>query len=104
MKAAPGRQQLLKLCLVLHRTQRELLESLTSAEYTEWLAYDAIDPYGNERGDLRAAIVASVMANVFSKRKFEVLDFMPRFGEEIAELPLLTGEVLETMFASWKTK
>jgi hypothetical protein len=44
-------------------TVGELLARISSAELTEWMAFDAIDPFGEERADLRAGIIASVTAN-----------------------------------------
>jgi hypothetical protein len=44
-------------------TVGELLARISSAELTEWMAYDAIEPFGEERADLRAGIVAAVTAN-----------------------------------------
>lgn len=52
----------------------------------EWLAYFQLEPWGEERADLRAGIVASTIANVNrpAKRKqaYAPKDFMPRFGAE----------------------
>jgi hypothetical protein len=31
------------------------------------MAYDRIDPFGTQRGDLQAGIVASTLINIFSK-------------------------------------
>jgi hypothetical protein len=67
-------------------TVSELLGRVSSRELTEWEAYAALEPFGEERGDLRAGVVASVIANVNrdpKKRRepFEPKDFMPRFGE-----------------------
>lgn len=56
----------------------------------DWMDYDALDPIGEQRGDLQAGIVASTVANSvmavlnsFSKRKrrktFSPADFMPEF-------------------------
>jgi hypothetical protein len=44
-------------------TVAELLARISSAEFTEWMAFDAIDPFGDERADLRAGVIASVTAN-----------------------------------------
>jgi hypothetical protein len=63
-----------------------LLDELSSAALAEWLAYFQLEPWGEERADLRAGIVASTVANVNrpAKRKkaFEPKDFMPRFDAE----------------------
>lgn len=49
----------------------------------EWQEYAILEPFGEERADLRAAIVATVIANVFrgkKQRPFKLSDFMPKFG------------------------
>ena len=52
----------------------------------EWIAYDRIDPWDENRADLRAGIIASVIANVNRGKKtkaFTPRDFMPwAKGEE----------------------
>lgn len=57
----------------------------------EWMAYAQVEPFGETRADLRAAIVASTVANVFrgkKQRAFKPADFMPKFGEEaVRQLP-----------------
>lgn len=55
---------------------------MSARELSEWMAYDRIDPFGEERGDLRAGILASLLANINRDRKkksdpFSPLDFMP---------------------------
>lgn len=61
---------------------------MDSREFAEWLAYYSLDPFGEQRGDLRAGIVASTIANAFrakGSRLFRAGDFMPKFeadGEE----------------------
>lgn len=59
---------------------------MSSREFSEWLAYCEMEPFGEERGDLRAGIVASTVANVNRDpkkrpRPFQPRDFMPEFGE-----------------------
>lgn len=46
------------------------------------MAYAEIEPFGEERADLRAGIVASTIANVNrgkNKRAYKAQAFMPRF-------------------------
>lgn len=47
------------------------------------MAYSQVEPFGEERADLRSAIIACQVANAFGRRKdqkpFEVSDFMPKF-------------------------
>jgi len=48
----------------------------------EWIAFHSLEPWGEERADLRAAIVASTIANVNRAKgqpAFKVADFMPEF-------------------------
>lgn len=60
----PERLFLFRLALALGKTVRQLLTELDSKEITEWQAYDAITPIGPERGDVQAALVATVLVNV----------------------------------------
>ena len=51
-------------------------------EFGEWIAYAHISPWGEQRADLRSAVVASVIANVNrdTRRRpqpFKPADFMP---------------------------
>lgn len=72
------------LALALGKTKQELLEQLDNQELIEWQAFYRINPFGLERQDLHAGIVASTVANVNrGKRKaFKVSEFMPRFLEK----------------------
>ena len=60
----------------------ELLARISSRELTEWMQYYELEPFGEERADLHAAIVAATVANSNrrkGKRAFKPADFMPRF-------------------------
>lgn len=66
-------------------TVGELLSRISSRELTEWRAYCALEPFGEERADLRAGIVASTMANVFRRsgtKPYKAQEFMPKFAKE----------------------
>lgn len=65
-------------------TVGELLGQISSRELSEWMVYYGMEPFGVERGDLQAGIVASTIANVHrdskkQKKPFEPQDFMPDF-------------------------
>lgn len=62
---------------------RRAQEEIDSAEFTEWMAYYQLEPFGEERADLRAAIIASTIANAFSKKRSKPQDFMPQFEREV---------------------
>ncbi|MCH8081005.1 MAG: DUF4035 domain-containing protein [Proteobacteria bacterium] len=61
---------------------RELQQRIDSCEFTDWIAYNRIDPFGNERADLHAAMIVSMLYNI-NRGKHEAKspsDFMPDFG------------------------
>lgn len=63
----------------------EAQRTIDSREFGEWVAYDRLEPFGETRADLRAAIATATTANAWrggKGRAFEVSDFMPTFGDE----------------------
>lgn len=59
-------------------------QKISSREFTEWIAYYQLEPFGEERADLRMGIIASLIANSNRdpkkrKKPFEPKDFMPLF-------------------------
>jgi len=78
-----------RLALALGMTVAELGQRMSSAELTEWMAFFSLEPWGTEVEDWRAAMVASVIANVNrdpKKRKpYEPKDFMPRYEPQVQE-------------------
>jgi len=54
---------------------------VSSAELAEWMALASIEPFGERRRDWRAAMLASVVASVFSDAELSPEDFMPTWGE-----------------------
>lgn len=62
----------------------QLLANTTSAELVEWMVFYQQEPFGVERGDLQAGIVAATIANVNrdakkQKKPYQAQDFLPRF-------------------------
>jgi hypothetical protein len=69
-----------RVAALLHCSVREAQASMDAAEFREWCAVYKMDPWGEERADLRNGIVCSVLANVWSgknARKATPQDFMP---------------------------
>lgn len=68
-------------------TVRELLARMGSAELAEWRAYEQITgPLGGARGDVQAALVASVIASANrgkNQRAPKLSDFMPRWDQGV---------------------
>jgi hypothetical protein len=55
---------------------------MDAREFSEWQAFYMLEPWGSERSDLQAGIVASVIANVNRSkhaRSYTPHDFMPKF-------------------------
>lgn len=64
-----------------------MLAEMTSLQYAEWIAYSRLEPWGEDRDDLRMGIVASVIANSNrgkGQKPFKPQDFMPDF-EPVSE-------------------
>jgi len=74
---------LFRLALAMGRTIQELRAVLSYAEFQEWCWYYQIEPWGEDRADLRAGIVSSTIANYAGKVRSEgtqqamPADFMP---------------------------
>jgi hypothetical protein len=57
-------------------THRELMRRLTAKELAYWQAYYAVEPFGEQRDDMRAAMLACVVARVAGNRNARTQDFM----------------------------
>jgi hypothetical protein len=72
------------------RPVKELQQQITSADFAELLAAERLNPRGEYRADLRAAIATAVLAEVNRdpkkrQRPFTHEDFMPQFGPREVE-------------------
>lgn len=57
---------------------------MSAPELTDWIAYSRIDPFGNERADLHAAMILAMLYNI-NRGNLEAKspsDFMPNFDAE----------------------
>ena len=59
------------LALAMGRTLGELGEQMTGEEFGYWSALYRSDPWGEQRADLRAGIVAATVANYAGKMRGE---------------------------------
>ena len=75
-----------------------LQAQMSSNEFTEWLAYYRLEPFGEERADLRMAILAALIANVNSdgKKKYSPEEFMPVFDQE-QEQKIKQGKIVKQL-------
>ena len=65
------------------------MASLSSRQFAEWIAYYNVEPWGEERADVRSGVVASTVANIHRKKNtkpFKPIDFMPYLSEEREEM------------------
>lgn len=85
LRDEPERLFVFRLCLALGQLHPEhLLQSLTSRQFAEWMAFYSIDPFGDQRADLRAGIVAATMSNRWrgkNENPASASDFMPFRGQ-----------------------
>ncbi|MGH2437501.1 MAG: phage tail assembly protein T [bacterium] len=73
---------------------RQAQAEITGNEFAEWIAYMELEPFGEERGDLRSAIIACTVANANRRkgaRPFRPEDFMPDFDGSRKQAKRLTG-------------
>ena len=64
---------------------REAQARCNAQEFAEWVAEYSIDPWGEERADLRSAIVAMVIANANRGKgqpAYKVEQFMPKYDRQ----------------------
>ena len=86
------------------RAQREI----DSQEFAEWMAYSNWEPFGPEREDQRAGMIAALTANVNrdpAKRPepYDVEDFFPRYdtAERKAAAQVQEAPNLESKLTAW---
>lgn len=59
-----------------------MLDGISAETFRDWLAFDAVEPFGEERADLRMAIETAHLSNMLkgkAGRSFKPKDFMPDF-------------------------
>lgn len=82
------------------------LAHISARELAEWEAYYRLEPFGEERADLRAGIIAATEANAHRDAKkhrkaYEPGDFMPRFDlQQKKQSPQQTREFARMMAAA----
>lgn len=69
---------------------------MSSDEFTHWIAYYSLEPFGQERDNIHAGIVASTLANInggsrktWTAKDFMVIDKVTRQKQSTAQF--LTG-------------
>jgi hypothetical protein len=64
-------------------TRAELLSRISAKELRDWEIFAAVEPFGEERADIRSATICCILANINRDPKktsaFEIKDFLPKF-------------------------
>ena len=91
-----------KLALQLGMTVADLSDRLTAAEEAHWIAYYRINPFGDERADVRSAQICQLLYNIHAPKgkKSEVADFMPYRKKKPAQT---TAQDIRNNFESFIT-
>ena len=62
---------------------RQAQREIDSAEFSEWMAYYSLEPFGERLADARCGIVASTIANsMTSGKRYKPDEFMPQTPDE----------------------
>lgn len=77
---------IMRLALALGEPHPDkLAEELTSQEFSEWIAFYRIEPFGPQVDDLRAGVIAATMANTGrakNSKAYQPADFFPSLRDE----------------------
>lgn len=60
-----------------------MLAGMSSRQFSEWMAYAAVEPFGEEREDYRLAYALSVIVNLFrgkNDQPVRLVDLLPKVG------------------------
>jgi hypothetical protein len=86
---------------------RELLARIDSAELTEWMAYERLEPFGGRGDDLRIGSTVAAIYNVNRDSQkhpdgFAVADVFPWVAATVkpAEVPATTGADFVAQFGA----
>lgn len=60
----------------------QLKHQITYRQFRGWVEYYQVEPWGEERADLRAGIISAAVRNSMRSKgpAFKVSDFIPKFG------------------------
>lgn len=98
---------LFRLALAMGRTIQELRATLSYAEFCEWCLYYQIEPWGEDRADLRAGIVASTIANYAGKTRSKgsdpalPADYLPYLERPEPDPPADDQPLTDDDLAAW---
>jgi hypothetical protein len=70
-------------------------EAVTSHEFSEWLAFSRIHPFGEDMMDARFAALEALVANLWTdgKKRWKPEDFLPDYEKALDEAEEATPEI-----------
>lgn len=83
-------------------------ENIDARELAEWLAYYRVEPFGEERDDMRSASIACTMANIHrgkNQRAYRISEFMLSPSADATkpeQTPAQMKAVLQSAFSAFK--
>lgn len=82
----------------------EAQQRISALEFAEWMAYYRIEPFGEDRDDLRHGILCAVIAGLFAPKGKEPKpeDFIPRFDDEAKDTGVSNPEALKMLLHSMR--
>lgn len=98
MTRRPERRLLFRLALALGKTVGEIEETMSSAEFAEWIAFVGLEPLPDPW--LQTAQISAIMASCWSRKKHTVEEFLPRPSRPERLSPEQSAGLLKGMFKS----
>lgn len=86
-----------------HYNPDKMIEGSPPNILREWMEYSRLEPFGEERGDIRNAMLLQFLSNALgSKRKTKLSDFMPQFNsQEDVKKQNITPEAQEKLLRKY---
>jgi hypothetical protein len=89
-------------------TRAEMLSRMSSAELSEWIEYDSVNPIGLERIEWAIAMLTCMFANVHLKKgapPLKIEDFvLDHGGLRTADRPAMTAQQIMDALAPFKRR
>lgn len=81
------------------------MEVLSARQLAGWISYSRLEPFGEERADLRSANICQILAETNRNPKkrtkpFTTKDFMPDFLSDEDEKPVQSADEMKKILGS----
>lgn len=83
-----------------------MLRNISGAQFHEWQVFDSLEPFGEERSDIRIASVVQALWNIARDMKkcpdgYPLADFVLQFGDTPRRVIKQSIETQEKLINSW---